>query len=92
MQNGVSPQDVIDELIAGDEDRDFRQVAVIDAQGRGAAYTGAFNINHRITVITSGPIISAASLEILLLSTKSQNLESWSGSISMRLIRGTPWL
>jgi len=41
LQQGVSPQDVVDELIAGDEDRESRQLAVINAQGQSAAYTGA---------------------------------------------------
>ncbi|MEE8288112.1 MAG: DUF1028 domain-containing protein [Nitrosomonadaceae bacterium] len=41
LQKGASPQDVVDELIAGDEDHEYRQLAVIDAQGHGAAYTGA---------------------------------------------------
>ena len=29
LQQGVSPQDVVDELIAGDEDRESRQLAVL---------------------------------------------------------------
>ena len=41
LQQGVGPQDVVDELIAGDEDRESRQLAVINAQGQSAAYTGA---------------------------------------------------
>ena len=40
LQKGASPQAVIEELIAGDEQREYRQLAVIDAQGHGAAYTG----------------------------------------------------
>lgn len=41
LQKGASPREVVDELIAGDEAREYRQLAVIDAQGNGAAYTGA---------------------------------------------------
>ena len=41
LQKGASPQAVIEELIAGDEQREYRQLAVINAQGHGAAYTGA---------------------------------------------------
>jgi uncharacterized Ntn-hydrolase superfamily protein len=41
LQKGERPQDVVDELIAGDEDHEYRQLAVIDAHGHGAAYTGA---------------------------------------------------
>lgn len=41
LKQGKSPQEVVDELIASDEGRDFRQLAVLDAQGRAAAYTGS---------------------------------------------------
>ena len=41
LQNGANPQDVVDELIARDEEREYRQLAVINAHGNGAAYTGA---------------------------------------------------
>ena len=41
LQKDISPQQVVDELVGGDEDREYRQLAVIDAKGHGAAYTGA---------------------------------------------------
>lgn len=40
LKNGASPQQTIDILTAGDEDRDDRQVGIIDANGRAAAFTG----------------------------------------------------
>lgn len=40
LQQGKSPQQVVDELIAGDEGRDFRQLAVLDKDGNTASYTG----------------------------------------------------
>jgi uncharacterized Ntn-hydrolase superfamily protein len=40
LKAGKSPREVVDELIAGDEGRDFRQLAVLDAKGRTASYTG----------------------------------------------------
>jgi uncharacterized Ntn-hydrolase superfamily protein len=40
LQDGLPAADVIAKLVAGDEGRDYRQVHVIDAQGRGAAHTG----------------------------------------------------
>lgn len=40
LKQGKSPKEVVDELIAGDEGRDFRQLAVLDAKGRTASYTG----------------------------------------------------
>ena len=44
MRAGKSAPDALRALLAGDEGRDVRQVAMIDAQGRVAAHTGAKNI------------------------------------------------
>jgi uncharacterized Ntn-hydrolase superfamily protein len=41
LQEGVAALDVLDVLIAGDEGRAIRQLHLIDAKGRNAAYTGA---------------------------------------------------
>ncbi|HEX4440427.1 MAG TPA: DUF1028 domain-containing protein [Thermoanaerobaculia bacterium] len=41
MRAGRSAPDALKGLIAGDEGRDVRQVAMIDAQGRVSAYTGS---------------------------------------------------
>jgi uncharacterized Ntn-hydrolase superfamily protein len=38
---GVSAQDALDQLLAGDEGAHGRQVAIVDAQGRVAAHTGS---------------------------------------------------
>jgi uncharacterized Ntn-hydrolase superfamily protein len=40
LRQGKSPQQVVDELIASDEGRDMRQLAVLDAKGNSASYTG----------------------------------------------------
>jgi len=40
LKSGLSPQQVVDSLIATDEGRDVRQLAILDVQGRVAAYTG----------------------------------------------------
>ncbi|HEY3252190.1 MAG TPA: DUF1028 domain-containing protein [Ignavibacteria bacterium] len=41
LKQGKSPQQVVDDLVASDEGRDFRQLAVLDATGRTASYTGS---------------------------------------------------
>jgi len=41
MRNGKSAPDALKSLLAGDEGRDVRQVAMIDAAGHVAAHTGA---------------------------------------------------
>ena len=44
MRAGRSAPDALKALLAGDDGRDVRQVAMIDAQGRVAAHTGAKDI------------------------------------------------
>ncbi|MCI0490192.1 MAG: DUF1028 domain-containing protein [Blastocatellia bacterium] len=44
MRAGKSAPDALKALLAGDEGRDVRQVAMIDAEGRVMAHTGAKNI------------------------------------------------
>ena len=41
LRDGKSPQETIDSLTAADKDRDHRQVGIVDAQGRGATFTGS---------------------------------------------------
>jgi uncharacterized Ntn-hydrolase superfamily protein len=40
LEQGLTPEDVVKRITDEDEGRDTRQVAVIDAQGRSAVYTG----------------------------------------------------
>ena len=51
MRNGKSAPDALKSLLAGDEGREVRQVAMIDAQGRVDAWTGKNDIaaaGHRV--------------------------------------------
>jgi uncharacterized Ntn-hydrolase superfamily protein len=40
LASGLSAQETIERLIAEDEERDMRQLAVVDANGKAAAWTG----------------------------------------------------
>jgi uncharacterized Ntn-hydrolase superfamily protein len=40
LKQGLSPQEAVDKLISEDDGRDGRQLAILDAKGRVAAYTG----------------------------------------------------
>src|SRR5205814_3653164 len=40
LRDGLSAQQVVDQLIAGDDGRDHRQVGVVDAHGGSASFTG----------------------------------------------------
>ncbi len=41
MRSGKSPREALDILLAGDEGKDFRQVALIDSRGNSAVHTGS---------------------------------------------------
>ncbi|MEZ5583914.1 MAG: DUF1028 domain-containing protein [Candidatus Competibacteraceae bacterium] len=41
LENGATPQRVVDILIADDPERDYRQVGIVDTRGRAANFTGA---------------------------------------------------
>ncbi|MBE0552027.1 MAG: DUF1028 domain-containing protein [Ignavibacterium sp.] len=41
LKNGKTAQEVVDQLIASDEGRDVRQLAIVDSKGNSFAYTGA---------------------------------------------------
>jgi uncharacterized Ntn-hydrolase superfamily protein len=40
LKSGMNAKEVVDKLIAEDEGRDYRQLAIVDAKGNVAAYTG----------------------------------------------------
>ncbi len=40
LKSGKTPQEAVDELIASDEGKDVRQLAILDSKGRSASYTG----------------------------------------------------
>ena len=46
LKQGKSPREALDILLAADEGRDARQVAILDVQGRVAAHTGSKCIIH----------------------------------------------
>lgn len=46
LKQGKSPREALDTLIAADEGRDVRQVAILDVHGRVAAHTGSKCIIH----------------------------------------------
>jgi uncharacterized Ntn-hydrolase superfamily protein len=70
LAQGYTPQHVLDELKANDTNREFRQIAVIDRNGRVAAYSGPRNrawAGHQVgdgyvamgNVLAGEPVVSA---------------------------------
>ena len=59
LKKGLSPKEVVDKLISEDEGRDFRQLAVLDAEGRAAAYTGKSCIQPAGHIVGKGYSVQA---------------------------------
>jgi uncharacterized Ntn-hydrolase superfamily protein len=54
MADGLTPQEALDRLMAGDEGRESRQVGLVDATGRSAAFTGSECFEHASSVTGAG--------------------------------------
>ncbi len=63
MREGASAQEALDRLLADDAGRDVRQVGMVDATGRAAAFTGARCVFAAGHVIGAGVSIQANMME-----------------------------
>jgi len=59
LKKGRQPKEVIDQLTGEDEGRDYRQIAVLSADGRVAAYTGAKCIREADHIVGEGFSVQA---------------------------------
>lgn len=87
LQKGASPQEVVDELIAGDGAREYRQLAVIDSQGNGAAYTGAQCFDWCGSIVEDNFSVQGNCLESEAVANHmAQNMRDSQGSLAERLL------
>jgi uncharacterized Ntn-hydrolase superfamily protein len=63
LRSGELPQQALDAMLASDSGREVRQVAIMDAQGRVAAHTGAKCIAYAGHVIGEGFSVQANLME-----------------------------
>jgi uncharacterized Ntn-hydrolase superfamily protein len=54
LEQGLSAEDTLNKLLSEDPGRDDRQMGIVDAQGRAAAFTGASCVTHAGHVLGSG--------------------------------------
>ncbi|MFA3782422.1 DUF1028 domain-containing protein [Melioribacteraceae bacterium 4301-Me] len=59
LKKGYTPQQAVDSLIASDEGRDFRQLAILDVKGRVAAFTGKKCIQPAGDIVGNGYSVQA---------------------------------
>lgn len=87
LKKGLTPQQVIDELLKSDEGREFRQLAVLDAKGNAAAFTGKNCIQPAGHIIGKGYSVQAN----LMLNDKvwpamAKAFENSKGSLAERML------
>jgi uncharacterized Ntn-hydrolase superfamily protein len=87
LKQGMTAQEVVDLLIASDEGRDFRQLAIVDAKGNSAAYTGSKCIPEAGHIVGDNYCVQAnLMLSNLVWSEMSKAFESTDGPLAERLI------
>lgn len=87
LKQGMTAQEVVDLLIASDEGRDFRQLAIVDAKGNSAAYTGSKCIPEAGHIIGDNYCVQAnLMLSNLVWSEMAKAFESSDGPLAERLI------
>jgi uncharacterized Ntn-hydrolase superfamily protein len=59
LKQAKTPQEVVDELIASDDGREFRQLAVLDAKGNAASFTGKNCIQPAGNIVGDGFSVQA---------------------------------
>jgi len=87
MRSGTSAPDALDRLVKGDEQRAGRQVAMVDASGRVAAYTGASAIAAAGQHIGAGYSVQANMMASdRIWPAMSRAFESASGDLADRML------
>ena len=87
LRSGASPQQAVDILIQNDNDRVYRQLGIIDAQGNAANYTGAECFDFAGGIIGQNCTIQGNVLAgEQVISAMKQGFEESTGSLSRRLI------
>lgn len=87
LKEGMSAQEVLDLMIATDEGREFRQVAILDADGNVAAFTGNNCIPGAGHITGNNYSVQANLMENdLVWSAMSEAFENSTGPLAERMI------
>lgn len=87
LKKGMTAQEVVDNLIASDDGRDVRQLAIVDAKGNSAAYTGKKCIDEAGHIVGNGYSVQAnMMLNNTVWSAMSKAFENSKGPLAERLV------
>lgn len=87
LAEGIEPEQIIAALVASDPGADRRQVAVVDAQGRAAAHTGANCIQHASHHVGEGYSVQANMMtRPTVIPAMAEAFEAASGDLAARMM------
>ncbi len=87
LKTGKTAQQVVDELIASDEGRDVRQLAIVDSKGNSASYTGSKCIPEAGNIVGDGYSVQAnMMLKNTVWGAMSKAFENSKGPLAERLV------
>jgi len=88
LEKGEVPQKVLNKLLATDKDREKRQVTVIDAKGRTAAFTGNETENWKGHVIGEDCVVAGNMLTgCKVIQAMRDCFEEEKGTLALRLLK-----
>lgn len=87
LKTGKTAQQVVNELIASDEGRDVRQLAIVDSKGNSASYTGSKCIPEAGNIVGNGYSVQAnMMLNNTVWGAMSKAFENSKGPLAERLV------
>lgn len=87
LEEGIEPEQIIAALVASDPGADRRQVAVVDAQGRAAAHTGANCIQYASHHVGEGYTVQANMMtRSTVIPAMVEAFESATGDLAARMM------
>jgi len=88
LKAGLSPTTALDTMLSKDKDKEKRQVIIIDAQGRTAAFTGRETVEWRGHLIGKDHVVAGNMLTgSRVLETMTQTFEAEKGNLAERLLK-----
>ncbi len=88
LKTGSSPQSALENMLSKDQDREKRQVIIIDAQGRKAAFTGRENIEWKGHLISKDHIVAGNMLVgSRVIEAMTQTFEAEKGNLEECLLK-----
>jgi len=88
LKKGLPPQTVLETMLQRDVDREKRQVIIIDAQGRTAAFTGTENVGWKGHMVGKDCAVAGNMLAgSLVLKAMVETFEATKGKLAERLLK-----